>query len=85
MNATLITGPNCAACKAFLPVIQKVAKRYGFYLQVSDAEKEPELVRKFGIQSIPTTIFYCNGKTNTVVGNVTEERLEKLFKQWGCK
>lgn len=83
MNATLIKGPNCRACDEFLPILQSVAKRHGFYVQVVDAQDEPILVQKFKIRSVPTTIFYCNGTAQTIVGKVSAERLESLIKTWG--
>lgn len=84
MNATLVKGPNCRACDEFLQILQEAAKKHTFVIQVTNAEDEPELVKKFNIRSVPTTIIHCKGSIYTIVGKISPERLEKMFKNWGC-
>lgn len=53
----------CGPCKQMSPVIEKLANQYDGRLQVYkvNIDKNPRLVAKYNIQSIPTFIIYKNG------------------------
>ncbi len=53
----------CGPCKQMSPVIEKLANQYDGRLQVYkvNIDKNPKLVAKYNIQSIPTFIIYKNG------------------------
>ncbi|MEK6952560.1 MAG: thioredoxin [Nanoarchaeota archaeon] len=53
----------CAPCKVLSPIYEefsKEIKKAKFYKV--DADKEPELTRKFNIMSVPTIIIFKKGK-----------------------
>lgn len=54
----------CQPCKALAPTIDKVATEYKSKLDVYkvDIEKAPESAEAYGIISVPTCIFFKDGK-----------------------
>lgn len=54
----------CGPCKALAPTIDKVAAEYNGKLAVFkvDIDNAPESASSFGIQSVPTCIFFKGGK-----------------------
>ena len=77
------TTPDCLPCKTIQrPAIQKVSAELGPKLQVVEvnAYEQPDLARKWGVLSVPTTfIIDAQGKPRHVNHGVT--RAEKLLKQ----
>jgi thiol-disulfide isomerase/thioredoxin len=77
------TTPDCIPCKTVQrPAIQKVSAELGQRLQVVEvnAYEQPELARKWGVLSVPTTfIIDAQGKPRHVNHGVT--RADKLLKQ----
>lgn len=61
---------------SYLKVIQKEYENIRVY-QV-DVEKKPELAQRFGISSIPTTIFLKNRKmVKRLVGSQSKKKLQQ--------
>ena len=54
----------CGPCKALAPTIDKVAGDYDGKLKVYkvDIDNAPESAASFGIMSVPTCIFFRDGK-----------------------
>lgn len=68
----------CGPCRAVAPVIKELA---GEYAQVSfakvDVDSNPNIARTFGIQSIPTLLFFKNGQlVDRVVGALPKPTLK---------
>lgn len=66
-------APWCGPCKAFLPTLAQFAGQHPEIkvckVNVDDA---PEIAQRFNVASIPTIIFFKNGKPmDTVVGRMT--------------
>lgn len=57
-------SPKCAPCRRMEPVIKSVALDAGESVKVCrvNVETEGELVKKFGIMSIPTLVVMKNGE-----------------------
>ncbi len=55
-----IGSEQCIPCKMMMPVLEELRKEYDGKLEVVyiDLKKNPEAAKKFGIQLIPTQIFY---------------------------
>jgi len=63
----------CAPCKALAPTIDKVAEDYDGKMSVYkvDIDKAQETAASFGIMSVPTCIFFRDGKeVDRFMGNV---------------
>ena len=54
----------CQPCKALAPTIDAVAKEYGGRLSVYkvDIDQAPNAASHFGIQGVPTCIFFKDGR-----------------------
>lgn len=54
----------CAPCRMVAPVIEKIADNYSEKVVVAkvDVDDQEELAIRYGIQTIPTIIFYKEGK-----------------------
>ena len=69
----------CGPCKMMAPTIDKLAKEYAGKVKIGklDVDENPEFSGKYGIQSIPTLIFFKDGKQEQVmVGFQSEEALK---------
>lgn len=51
---------RCIPCKMMVPVLEALKQEYSGRMQVEfiDVWKDPEAGRKYGVQIIPTQIFY---------------------------
>ncbi|MCA8952299.1 MAG: thioredoxin [Planctomycetes bacterium] len=54
----------CGPCKALAPTIDKVAEEYKGRMEVYklDIDNSQETAASLGIQSVPTCVFFHNGK-----------------------
>jgi thioredoxin 2 len=54
----------CGPCRAMAPVVEQAAGEFEPELRLAklDTEAEPEIARRFGIQSIPTLMLLHRGK-----------------------
>ena len=57
-------APWCGPCRMLGPVVQRVAGDAQGRWQVGkvNVDEQPELARRFGIMSIPTLIYFEDGK-----------------------
>ncbi len=73
----------CGPCKIASPILEEVAKEYQGKIQVYkiDTDKERELARVFGIQSIPSFLYIpVNGKPVMMAGiGRSKEETKKIF------
>ena len=62
-----------------IPVLEEVASSRGNIKVVKvDVDKHNELARKYGIMSIPTLVYFKNGKLEkTSLGYVTKDEIEE--------
>ncbi len=71
----------CGPCKMLSPIVEELADEYGEKLRFCkvNVDDERELALKFGITSIPTLLFFKNGKLiNTVVGYRDKDQLKEI-------
>lgn len=54
----------CGPCKMLAPVLEQVATENAgrFRIAKVDVEAQPELAQKFGIQALPTLLYFVNGE-----------------------
>lgn len=55
---------DCAACEQLTPTLERLARRYAGRSLIAriNVADEPGLVRRFGIDRLPTTILFKNGQ-----------------------
>lgn len=79
-------APWCGPCQTLAPTIAKLADDYAGRVEVAklNVDDAPEISQKFGVEGIPTLLFFKDGKVvDTTMGLVSEEdvrkRLDKLI------
>lgn len=73
----------CAPCKKYAPTFEIVkSKNPGIkFISVDVDEDSDNLVEKFDVHKLPTTVVVVNGKiTHSVIGVMSEEELTELIK-----
>jgi thioredoxin 1 len=71
------TADWCQPCKKTKPIVEELNREQstaGF--QIIDVDDNLELVKNFGIQSVPTFILFDDGiEKNRIIGGQTREQL----------
>ena len=65
----------CGPCKAIAPIIEDLAKEYSGKVKVGklDIDENQETAIKFGVRSIPTVLFFKQGKlVDSIIGAVSK-------------
>ncbi len=74
----------CGPCRMIAPVLKELAKDYKDKLKVAkiNVDEEPDLASRYGIQSIPTLLFFKGGQmVKQQIGAVPRPVLEKIVKE----
>jgi thioredoxin 1 len=74
----------CGPCKMIAPLIDELAKEYTGKMKIGkvDVDTNPKIATKYGVMSIPTIIFFKNGKVmNQLVGAVNEPDLKRKIEE----
>lgn len=61
----------CGPCKRVEPILEELASEYAGELLIAkvDADANPELVTRFGVQSLPTLLVFDGGSVaKTIIG-----------------
>ena len=70
----------CGPCRMVAPIVADLAAEYseqGLRVGKLDVDQNPQTASKFGIRSIPSILFFKDGKhVDTVVGAVPKPFLE---------
>lgn len=72
----------CGPCKIMAPHFEAVAKEQhgSIHFGKVDIEANYSLPEKFGVMSVPTTIFFENGEVvHAAVGALTKEALKEMI------
>lgn len=73
-------APWCGPCRSLSPIIDELACDYANGVKVAklNIDENPLTAAKYGIQSIPTMLFFKNGKlVQKLVGVLPKEEIEK--------
>ena len=73
-------APWCGPCKMVGPIVEELAKEYDGKLNVFkvNVDDNPQSASTYGVMSIPTLMFFKNGKpVKTLVGAQGKESLKK--------
>ena len=77
-------APWCGPCRAIAPVLDSLVAESGDRVKLAkvNVDDEPALAARHEIRSIPTILFFKDGKlVDQVVGAVQKPALESKFKQ----
>jgi thioredoxin 1 len=72
-------APWCGPCRMIAPVVDKLAEKYQsrFKFYRLNIDKNPKTAAQYRVMSIPTLIFFKDGKAvDTVIGAVPESTLQ---------
>lgn len=75
----------CAPCRAIAPVVKELAKQYAGKVVFGklNVDENPHTASEYGIMSIPTLLFFKNGRpVDMVVGAVPKRYLESRIQQY---
>ncbi|MCK5192513.1 MAG: thioredoxin [Desulfobulbaceae bacterium] len=75
-------APWCGPCRAIAPIVEELAAAFGDKIKFTkcNVDDNPITPGKFGIRSIPTLIFFNQGKElDKVVGIVAKSKLEEII------
>ncbi|GBC95832.1 Thioredoxin 1 [bacterium HR16] len=72
----------CGPCRAIAPHVDAISREYADRVKVVkvNVDEEPELALRYGIQSIPTLLFFKDGKVQDMIVGVVPKQtiIEKL-------
>jgi len=74
----------CGPCKRISPIIDQIALENAGKLKVAkvDVDSNPVLAQRYGIQSIPSLLFFKNGKlVDQIVGAVPKSEIQNKIDQ----
>lgn len=74
----------CGPCKVIAPLIDELAKEYAGKMKIGkvDVDATSKIATKYGVMSIPTIIFFKNGKVmNQLVGAVSKLDLKRKIEE----
>jgi thioredoxin 1 len=72
----------CGPCKMLSPIVDKMAEVYAGRLKVCKLNVDDDfpIAAQFGVQSIPTLIFFKNGEVvNKSIGYSSEDELKSMI------
>jgi len=75
----------CGPCKIFAPIFEKLHQEYqhDFLFVKINVDDNPNIALKFGISSIPSTVFIKGGTLlRTIVGAVNYTTLKLILEQF---
>jgi len=76
-------APWCSPCRMVAPVIEKLSEEFKGKIKFCrlNVDENPKTAAQYRVMSIPTLIFFKNGKAvNTVIGAVPERTLQPKLK-----
>lgn len=76
----------CGPCRMVAPIVEQLAAEYHGKVRVGkvDVDSNPRIAAKFNIRSIPSILFFKDGRhVDTVVGAVPKPALERKIQEHG--
>jgi thioredoxin 1 len=76
----------CGPCRMVAPILDQLASEYNGKAKVAklDVDTNQRTATRFNVRSIPTILFFKQGKlVDTVIGAVPRAKLESKFQEHG--
>jgi thioredoxin 1 len=72
----------CGPCAVLAPIISEIAdERSDIKVGKVDVDEAPDLANQFGVQNIPTLVYFKDGKVvNKLIGYNPKKRILELLK-----
>ena len=77
-------APWCGPCRALAPVLEEIAEKYQDKVKVVkvNVDEEESIAQRFGVMSIPTVIFFRDGKAvASFVGLKSPSEIESIVEK----
>jgi thioredoxin 1 len=77
-------GPMCGPCKAFEPIIEKLAGDYRGKLKFAkvNVDSNPRTATQYSVKALPTILLFNNGQVvDQFMGRPSSAALEKFLKK----
>ena len=77
-------APGCGPCRALAPVLEEIAEKYQYKVKVVkvNVDEEESIAQRFGVMSIPTVIFFRDGKAvASFVGLKSPSEIESIVEK----
>ncbi len=74
----------CGPCKILAPVLANISEKYEDLISIIkvDIDKYSDTAREYEVQSVPTLIFFLNGKeVKRTIGFMPEEKLIEVIEE----
>lgn len=74
----------CAPCRMLTPVVDELAKEFEGKIKIGklDVDENPKIPSQYGIMSIPTLIFFKDGKAiEQIVGVLSRHQLKQKIEE----
>ncbi len=74
----------CGPCKMITPIVEELAKEYSGKIKIGklNVEESPKTPSHYGVMSIPSLIFFKEGKVmGQVVGALNKTELKKKIEE----
>jgi len=75
----------CGPCKVIAPILEDLAKEYDGKAKIGklNVDENREMASNYGIHSIPTLLFFKDGKkVEEVIGAITRAALKAKIERW---
>jgi len=76
-------APWCGPCRMMTPILENLAEKMAGKVKITklNVDDSPDIAAKFNVSTIPTLIFFKDGKpVHTSIGVVPEAELENQIK-----
>jgi len=73
-------APWCGPCRMVTPIMDQLASEYAGRVKIAklNTDDNPSVASQYGIQSIPTLLFFKNGtQVNKLIGALPKREIEK--------
>lgn len=77
-------APWCGPCKMITPVVEELAKEFEGKVKIGkvNVDDSPKIATQYGIMSIPTLMFFKNGKvSDQITGALNKQALKKKIEE----